>query len=93
MHISMSISMSKVVAICISAVHVCTVHAAALLHSKCKTKLDKETVVKEALANVKIWEYKYYTVEQSRLQYRDTTRKLLSTNETLQNVVDQVRLI
>jgi len=54
-------------------------------------KVDKEKVVKEALASAQIWEHKYNTIDKSRLEYRENAKKLISENESLQKSVNQVR--
>lgn len=55
-------------------------------------KGDKESIMKEALANAKLWESRYVAVDKSRQEYRDNTKKLVGDNERLQTAVNQVRV-
>lgn len=65
----------------------------ALFDSKSATKGDdKESVLKEAVSNAKLWEVRFGAAAKSRHEYRENARKLITQNEVLQNAVDQVSL-
>ena len=46
--------------------------------------------MKEALTSAKLWEARYNTVETSRQEYRENAKKLVTVNDTLQSVINQV---
>lgn len=69
--------------------HVASCTIFSLLNSK--SKGEKDSIMKEAVANAKLWEARFNAVEKSRLEYRENAKKLISDNETLQTAVNQVR--
>lgn len=52
-------------------------------------KGKKESVLKDAIANAKLWETKLDAVEKSRHEYRTNAKKLLYENDMLQNQMSQ----
>ena len=60
-----------------------------LAHSKSE-RGEKEAILKEALSNARLWEMRYQAVEKSRQEYRESTRKIATENERMQNAVSQV---
>ena len=53
-------------------------------------KSEKESIIKEAIDSAKIWQMRFDTAEKSRLEYRESTRKLVSENDRLHDTVNQV---
>ncbi|KAM7444118.1 hypothetical protein ABFA07_007291 [Porites harrisoni] len=47
-------------------------------------KAKKESVLKDAIANAKLWETKLETLEKSRQEYRDNAKRLVYENDMLQ---------
>ncbi|KAK3708366.1 hypothetical protein QZH41_014832, partial [Actinostola sp. cb2023] len=52
-------------------------------------KPKKDSVLKDAVANAKLWETKLGAVEKSRTEYRDNAKKLLYENDSLQQQMSQ----
>ncbi|KXJ08501.1 basal body-orientation factor 1 [Exaiptasia diaphana] len=52
-------------------------------------KAKKDSVLKDAVANAKLWETKLDAVEKSRTEYRDNAKRLLYENDALQQQVSQ----
>eukprot|EP00112_Aurelia_sp_Birch-Aquarium-sp1_P001158 Seg112.7 transcript_id=Seg112.7/GoldUCD/mRNA.D3Y31 product="Basal body-orientation factor 1" protein_id=Seg112.7/GoldUCD/D3Y31 len=57
--------------------------------AKPSAKEEKEAVVSAAIANAHLWEGKLYTTERAKQEYRESAKKLLFENESLQNQVAQ----
>lgn len=47
-------------------------------------KSKKESVLKDAIANAKLWETKLEALEKSRQEYRDNAKRLVYENDMLQ---------
>ncbi|XP_065070996.1 basal body-orientation factor 1-like [Rhopilema esculentum] len=58
--------------------------------SKASSKDDKESVLKNAVANARLWEGKLYSTERAKQEYRENAKKLLYENEGLQNQMAQI---
>ena len=54
-------------------------------------KADKDDILREALFNARLWEAKFGAADKSRHEYRNNTRTLITQNDKLQGVVEQVR--
>lgn len=54
-------------------------------------KVDKESVLKEALSNAKLWEARFGAADKSRQEYRENAKRLIAQNDRLQTAVDQVQ--
>ncbi|KAL5474689.1 hypothetical protein EMCRGX_G026673 [Ephydatia muelleri] len=52
-------------------------------------KVEKDEIVKDALANAKLWEVRYAAADKSRQEYRENVLKLVSENEQLRTNVIQ----
>ena len=48
-------------------------------------------MVKEALSNARMWEARFSATDKARQEYRNNTRKLITQNDKLHGVVEQVR--
>lgn len=55
-----------------------------------RKKVEKDEIVKDALANAKLWEVRYAAADKSRQEYRENVLKLVSENEQLRTNVIQV---
>ena len=53
-------------------------------------KGDKESAMKQAIAEAKLWEMRFQAIEKSRQEYRESSRKLVAENDQLQNAISQV---
>lgn len=54
-------------------------------------KSDKESIVKEALSNARLWEARFGAADKARQEFRNNARRLIKQNDRLQGAVEQVR--
>ncbi|EDO37304.1 predicted protein [Nematostella vectensis] len=52
-------------------------------------KAKKDNVLKDAVANAKLWETKLDAIQKSRLEYRENAKKLMLDNDVLQQQMAQ----
>lgn len=58
--------------------------------SQSSEKKDKETVLKQAVSDAKLWEMRFQAADKSREAYRESSCKLVQENDQLQAAISQV---